>query len=203
MAAPGAGASAFSKLSLPARIALGVGAVGILGVSYWGFGYTEVSAKIEYALRQQSALRADFVAQQQAQASYFADRDEFALRQQRQREFNKVLPSDTEAAAFLSSLQQVSNISGIDLKAWQPMEEQQQAFFAKVPMKLEMSGKYHQLVKFMHEVGKLDRIINIENIELLDPKTTSEDVILRARCLATAFHTVAAKGAAAQGGPQK
>ena len=68
-------------------------------------------------------MNADLATQKQAQASYFADRDELALRQQRQRELNKVLPQTTEQAAFLSAIQQVSNVSGIDLKAWQPLEE--------------------------------------------------------------------------------
>ena len=112
------------------------------------------------------------------------------MRQQRQRELNKILPADTEAAAFLSSLQQVSNVSGVNLRAWQPVDEQTQAFFAKVPMKLELSGRFHQIAKFVYEVGKLDRIINVENVYLRDPIVQGDDVILKATCLATTFHTI-------------
>jgi type IV pilus assembly protein PilO len=45
----------------------------------------------------------------------------------------------------------------------------------------------------MYEVGRLDRIINIENIELSEPKIVGDDVDLKAHCLATTFHALKAK----------
>jgi type IV pilus assembly protein PilO len=87
----------------------------------------------------------------------------------------------------------VSNVSGVDLKGWKPEEEQAQAFYAKVPMRLDLGGRFHQIAKFMYEVGRLDRIINIENIELSEPKIVGDDVDLKAHCLATTFHALKAK----------
>ncbi|MDF2694339.1 MAG: Type pilus biosis protein PilO, partial [Labilithrix sp.] len=157
-------------------------------VAYYVLLHTDVAAKIDRERAKTSELDAEVSRQRQAQASYFADRDELAMRQQKQRELNKVLPTDTEAATFLSALQAVSNISGIDLKAWSPMEEVPQTFYAKVPMKLQITGRFHQIAKFVYEVGKQDRIINMENLELGDPKIEGEDVVLKATCLATTFH---------------
>ena len=62
-------------------------------------------------------------------------------------------------------------------------------------MRLEMSGRFQQIVKFAYELGKVDRIINVENIELADPKVVGDEIILRGRCLATAFHALAPKEA--------
>jgi type IV pilus assembly protein PilO len=182
-----------ARLPLPARIGFGAVFVVLLALVYWVVFFTEVSAKIESANRQSTDLQTELARQQQAQAGYLVDRDELVMRQQRQRELNKVLPADTEAAAFLSALQQVSNVSGVDLKGWKPEEEQTQAFFAKVPMRLELSGRFHQVAKFMYEVGRLDRVINIENIDLSDPKVIGDDVDLKARCLATTFHALKPK----------
>ncbi len=185
------------KLSLPIRLALGVFMVALTAAAYWLIFYTEVAAKIDAATRQGNELLAELARQQQAQAGYFKDRDELALRQQRQRDLNKALPADTEVAAFLSSIQTVSNVSGVDLKGWQPMDEKTEAFFSKVPMSLELSGRFQQIAKFVHEVGKLDRIINVENIQLTDPKIEGDEVRLKAKCLATTFHVPrAAKPAA-------
>jgi type IV pilus assembly protein PilO len=195
--ATGAAASGLSlaRLSPPARVGLGVLTVTLFGLAYWVVFFTEISAKIDTANRQSTEFQTELAKQQQAQASYLVDRDELVMRQQRQRELNKVLPADTEAAAFLSSLQQVSNVTGIDLKAWKPEEEQTQAFFAKVPMRLELGGRFHQIAKFIYEVGKLDRIINVENIELSEPKVEGDEVQLKAKCLATTFHTLKPKPA--------
>jgi type IV pilus assembly protein PilO len=162
----------------------------VIGFGYWFMLYSDTSAKIDAAKRQSKQLQQDLATQQQAQASYFADRDELALREQRARELNKVLPPDSQEAAFLSSVQTASNTAGIDLKGYSPLDEVAQTFYAKVPMRLEISGRFHQVAKFTYELGKLDRIINVENIELTDPKIQGDEVIMRGRCLATAFHTL-------------
>ncbi len=192
---------ALSLNRLPIVGKVGVGAVFcvLLGIAYYVLLHTDVAARIDRERAKTAELQTELSKVKQSQASYFADRDELAMRQQKQRELNKVLPTDTEAATFLSALQSVSNISGIDLKAWSPMEEVPQTFYAKVPMRLAITGRFHQIAKFVYEVGKQDRIINMENLELGDPKVEGEDVILKANCLATTFHLL--KKAAAAGEP--
>ncbi len=182
-----------AKLPLPLKVAFGAIAMTAVALVYYVVFHTDVGSKIDGQRRHSSELDAELGNQRQSQASYFADRDELVMRQQRQRDFNKVLPAETEAAAFLSSIQSVSNVSGIDLKAWFPQDETTQTYFAKVPMRLEMSGKFHQLAKFVFEVGKLDRIINLENIEIGDARTDGDDVAVNAKCLATTFHTLKPK----------
>jgi type IV pilus assembly protein PilO len=181
--APGA----LSKVSMPARIALGAVLVLLIGVLYFVVFYMDISSKIESAQKQKKNLEAELTTQKQVQASYFADKDDLTLRQQRMPELNRALPPEAEAAGFLSSIQQVSNISGIDLKGWQPLDEKEEAYYARVPMKLELGGRFQQMTKFVYEVGKLDRIINVENIELSEPKVEGEEVRLKARCLVTSF----------------
>jgi type IV pilus assembly protein PilO len=179
-----------NRLPIAGKIGVGAVLVSLLGVAYYVLLHTDVAARIDHEKHNTGELESELSRQKQSQASYFADRDELAMRQQKQRELNKVLPTDTEAATFLSALQAVSNISGIDLMAWTPMEEVPQAFFAKVPMRLKITGRFHQIAKFIYEVGKQDRIINMENLELSDPKIEGEDVILKADCLATTFHLI-------------
>lgn len=193
--------SVLAKVPSWGKVLIGVVAAAITGGAYWFFFYSDTAAKIEGMNRQKQALRDEFVQTQQAQASYFADRDELAVREQRARELNKVLPPDSEEDAFLSSVQSASNAAGIDLKGYAPQEEVAQTFYAKVPMKLEMSGKFQQIAKFAFELGKVDRIINVEDIELTEPKLVGDEVILHARCLATAFHALKPKPAGARGGP--
>lgn len=189
-------AISLSRLPLAGKIGVGAVLCALLAVTYYVLLHTDVAAKIDRERANTNNLEAELSRQKQAQASYFADRDELAMRQQKQRELNKVLPVDTEAATFLSAIQATSNISGIDLKGWAPLEEVPQTFYAKVPMKLSMTGHFHQVAKFIYEVGKQDRIINIENLELSDPKAEGEDIVLKATCLATTFHLLRAKPAA-------
>jgi type IV pilus assembly protein PilO len=188
-----------NRLPLAGKIGVGALLCLLLGVAYYVLLHTDVAAKIDRERARTVELETELNKVKQAQASYFLDRDELAMRQQKQRELNKVLPNDTEAAAFLSAIQAVSNISGVDLKAWNPMEEVPQAFYAKVPMRLNITGRFHQIAKFVYEIGKQDRIINMENLNLSDPKVEGEDVVLKATCLATTFHLLKPKAAAPPG----
>jgi type IV pilus assembly protein PilO len=184
---------------MPAKVGVGVALSAVVMFAYWFIFYSDVSSKIAGAERQKSSLHDQLTQQQQAQASYFADRGELALREQRARELNKVLPADAEEDAFLSSVQQASNIAGIDLKGYAPVAEVAQPFYAKMPMKIELTGKFHQIAKFAYELGKVDRVINVENIEMAEPAVVGDEVVLKGRCLATAFHAIAP--AAPRGGP--
>src|SRR5262252_154447 len=130
--APPTPQSALARASKIAKSGAVLGAVVLTAGAYWFVFYSDAAAKIEGAERQKKALRDELVQQQQAQASYFADRDELALREQRARELNKLLPPDAQEDAFLSSVQQASNSAGIDLKAYAPQEEALQSFYAKV-----------------------------------------------------------------------
>jgi type IV pilus assembly protein PilO len=183
--------AALAKLPFPAKIGIGAALSVLILFSYWFIFYSDVASKIAGAEQQKKQLHDQLIAQQQAQATYFADRGELALREQRSRELNKVLPPQPEEDVFLSSVQQASNTAGVDLKGYAPKDEVKQTFYAKIPMKIDMSGRFHQIAKFAYELGKVDRIINVEDIELSDPKVVGDDVVLTARCLATAFRALA------------
>jgi type IV pilus assembly protein PilO len=186
-------ASALNRIPLWGKLVAGLGMSMLTFAGYWFIFYSDTAAHIAGAEQQKKSLRDDLAQQQQAQASYFADRDELALREQRARELNKVLPPDAETDAFLSSVQTASNAAGINLLGYSPQDEVGQNFYAKVPMRLEMSGKFQQIAKFAYELGKSDRIINVENIELTNPKVIGDEVILNGKCLATAFHAIKPK----------
>jgi len=195
-------AISLNRLPIAGKIGVGLFLCGLLGVAYYVLLHTDQASKIDHEKNRTGELETELSKTKQAQASYFADRDELAMRQQKQREWNKVLPTETEAATFLSAIQTVSNISGIDLKAWSPMEEIPQTFYAKVPMRLEITGRFHQIAKFAYEIGKQDRIINMENLELTDPAVQGEDVVMKATCLATSFHLLTKTAAPAAGAPK-
>jgi type IV pilus assembly protein PilO len=183
--------SALAKIPLAGRVGAGVGLSVLVAFVYWFIFYSDVASKIEGAQRQKQTLNEALATQQQVQATYFADRGELALREQRAKELNKVLPPDTEEDSFLSSVQQASNTAGIDLKGYVPKDEVPQVFYAKIPMSLDVSGRFHQIAKFAYELGKVDRIINVESIELSDPAIVGDEVVLKGKCLATAFHALA------------
>jgi type IV pilus assembly protein PilO len=180
------------RYPLLTKIGVGFMASGLTAVLYFVIFYGDVADSIARQKKQEVTLRSDLAQAQQSEFEYHKDLAELTERQQRQRELNKILPETTESPAFLSALQGVANVSGVSLQGWSPQDEIAQKFFARVPMRLTLQGKFHQVAKFFYGVGQLDRIINVENISLTAPKVVGGEVVVRVDCLATAFHTLAA-----------
>lgn len=194
MAAPKS--SALARLPTAAKAGIGVGLVLLVSIAYFIVFYSDVSSAIRSAKSQEGTLRGKLADARKIEFAYHQDLAELNDRQQRQRELNKVLPESAAYPAFLSSVQGVANVSGVNLVAWAPMEESTQQFYAKVPMKLHLTGRFHQIAKFFYGVGQLDRIINIEDIVLEKPTVVDEDIIINVQCLATAFRSIPQKAPA-------
>lgn len=179
--------TSLNKLPLVARMALGLGLLLLVGIAYFVVFYGDMASSIKAAQSQEIQLRQDLSDARKAEFAYQRDLAELTERQQRQRELNKVLPLTTEAPAFLSALQNVANMAGVSLSAWSPQPEVTEDFYARVPMKLEITGRFHQIAKFFYGVGQLERIINIDDIKITEPKTSGEDVLVKVEAEATTF----------------
>src|SRR5450432_1033078 len=182
--------SALAKLPLIAKVGVGAAAMLLVGIAYFVIFYGDIETSIKGAQGQENQLRTDLGDARKNEFAYQKDLAELTDRQQRQRELNKVLPVDTEYPAFLSAVQSVANVSGIGLTAWSPEPEVAEQFYSRVPMKVSLIGRYHQVAKFFYGVGQLDRIINMENISLTDPKLQGDDVVVKTEALATAFRAL-------------
>jgi type IV pilus assembly protein PilO len=179
-----------SKLTLPVKAALIV-AVFLLGVAaYYLLFFDDLSRSIDRARNEEKSLHEDLATAKQNEFAYQRDLAELTERQQRQNQLAKVLPNSTEYPAFLSSLQTVSNASGVTLSAWAPQPEIVEQFYARVPMRLDLEGRFHQVAKFFYGVGQLDRIINMENIAMTDPKEVDKEFVVKVTALATAFRAL-------------
>jgi type IV pilus assembly protein PilO len=205
--------SALAKLPLPAKVGIIVTLVVLVGVGYYVVFFGDIANRIAAEERKEQTLRDDLKRATEAQAAYQKDLAELHEREQRKGEIEKILPSQAEYPSFLSSIQGVANVSGVALTAWTPEQERPDEFYARVPMKLKLTGRYHQVAKFFYGVGQLDRIINMENISMTEPKQSDADneVTVSVEVQATAFRSLGQgevagtdktqkRGAALQGG---
>ena len=187
--------SALSRLPIIAKFGIGVALIGLVGLAYFVVFYGDIASSIKAAERKETTLRDELATAKKAEFAYQKDLNELKDRELRQRELNKVLPATTQYPQFLSSVQSVANVAGVSLSAWTPQDEVPQQFYARVPMKLELRGRYHQIAKFFYGVGQIDRIINMENISITDPEQKGDEYEVKVEALATAFHSLAESAA--------
>lgn len=185
------------KLNTLGKVGIGAVMVVLLAATYYLLFYGELEDKIGLAHASEQRLQGELAEARQNEHLYQKDLTELTERQQRQNQLAKVLPNTTEYPAFLSSIQTVANVSGILLTAWAPSPEQIDKFYARVPMMLTLEGRFHQIAKFFYGIGQLDRIINMENIAIQEPKLVDNDVVVKVTTLATAFRALAATDSAA------
>ena len=191
------GDSVLARLPPLAKVGIAALLVVLIGVAYFVVFYGDLASSITAEKGKEEKLRGELSTARKNEFSYQQDLAELSDRKQRERELVKILPTETEYPAFLSAVQNVANVSGIGLTAWSPLPEVPEQFYARVPMKVELRGRYHQVAKFFHGVGQLDRVINMENITLSDPKLEGEDIVVKVDALATAFRAKAEGEAAA------
>ena len=108
----------------------------------------------------------------------------------------KLLPDKHEIPTLLSSISNLGAQSGLEFMLFQPQKEVNRNFYAEIPLKIEVTGPYHNVATFFDKVSRLSRIVNIGNLKMTQAKaakTKSDTVILKTSCTATTYKFIEAK----------
>ena len=97
------------------------------------------------------------------------------------------LPEKKEIPELLSSISSKAQQSGLDVLLFRPRAESYQEFYAEVPVDITVKGNFHNTVNFFDEVGRMDRLVNIDNIGFKNPTVNGDSVVLETTSVATAF----------------
>ena len=97
------------------------------------------------------------------------------------------LPDRKEIPDLLSSLSTKAREAGLDILLFRPRAENFQEFYAEIPVDIVVRGGFFNTVTFFDEVGKLNRLVNIDNIDLKNPKVGGDHVVLEVATLATTY----------------
>jgi type IV pilus assembly protein PilO len=82
------------------------------------------------------------------------------------------LPGKTEVPNLLVDISQTGLSAGLEEKLFQPQGEQKKDFYAELPIKIRLTGSYHQFGQFVSGIAALPRIVTLHDIEI---KSESKD----------------------------
>jgi len=97
------------------------------------------------------------------------------------------LPDRKEIPDLLTNLSNKAREAGLEIVLFRPRNEAFQEFYAEVPVDIVVRGGFHNAVGFFDEVGKLNRIVNIDNIEFRNPKVVNDQMTMDISNLATTY----------------
>ena len=83
------------------------------------------------------------------------------------------LPNKTEIESLLTDISQTGIASGLEIEYFKPEGLSPKEFYAEFPIKLRVTGRYHQFGKFVSGVAALPRIVTMRNISIHKPKAKS------------------------------
>jgi len=76
------------------------------------------------------------------------------------------LPGKTEVPNLLVDISQTGLAAGLDEKLFQPANEQKKDFYAELPIRIRLSGNYHEFGEFVSGIASLPRIVTLHDIDI-------------------------------------
>jgi type IV pilus assembly protein PilO len=104
----------------------------------------------------------------------------------------QLLPDKEEIPTLLASISSLGAESGLEFLLFQPQNEVPRNFYAEIPLKLEVSGPYHNVAVFFDRISRLSRIVNVGSVQMATLKTQGDEIILRTGCTATTYKFIEA-----------
>lgn len=79
---------------------------------------------------------------------------------------SRALPDKEEIPSLLTGISQAGKSSGLKFLLFEPQPEKKEGFYAKIPIKMDLSGTYHDLGGFFDKLAGMSRIVNVDNFDI-------------------------------------
>jgi type IV pilus assembly protein PilO len=113
-------------------------------------------------------------------------------------ELKEQLPEEKEISSLLKQISDLSIAAGLEIKSWKPGTKKMHSsgIVSETPVAVAVDGTYHDLAGFLSSLTKLNRIVNITNIQLGSASSAKGRAALQISFTATTFSSaVEEKGA--------
>lgn len=127
----------------------------------------EILKKVE---RKEISLKQSFERKQQKAANLAAYKQQLKDMEQQFGAMLQQLPNKTEIAELLVDVSQAGLASGLEFKLFSPSGEAKRSFYAEKPIKIVVTGSYHDFGVFASNLAALPRIVTLHNVTLVPSK---------------------------------
>ena len=156
----------------------GVIALVFIAVVFAGIWFTIVKDKaplLERAEAEEQELRATFENKQRKAANYDAYKVQLAQIEQSFGTMLRQLPGETEIPSLIVDISQTGLAAGLQEKLFLPQAEIPKDFYAEKPIKIRLSGGYHEMANFVSGIAALPRIVTLHDINIAPEQQGSFD----------------------------
>ena len=149
-----------------------------VAVTFAGIWFTIVKNKapvLQRAQAEEQELRVTFENKQRKAANYDAYKTQLAQIEQSFGTMLRQLPGETEIPSLIVDISQTGLAAGLQEKLFQPQPEIPKDFYAEKPIKIRLSGGYHEMANFVSGIASLPRIVTLHDINITPEQKDSYD----------------------------
>ena len=151
---------------LPSKLgALGVLVVLIVAAGWW-FDWRGGLAELEVAKQKEGELRSTFTTKKIQAINLETYKKQLADIDQAFGALLKQLPNKQEMDALITDVNQAGLGRGLQFELFKPEAESIAEFYAETPIKVKVTGGYHDIAAFVSDISKLSRIVTLQDISM-------------------------------------
>ena len=136
----------------------------VLGIGVYFFIIEDKLPQLKREQQTETDLRTTFENKQRKAANYDAYKAQLAQMEQSFGTMLRQLPGETEIPSLIVDISQAGLAAGLQENLFQPQPEIPKDFYAEKPIKIILSGGYHEIANFVSGVAALPRIVTLHNI---------------------------------------
>mgnify|MGYP001828532447 CR=1 FL=1 len=162
---------------LPVKIAIVVVLCIGLAVAGYFLDTTKQKAELDKVIAEEQQLRAIFSGKQAKAANLEAYKQQLEEMRTSFGTLFRQLPNETEIETLLTDISQTGISSGLEIDYFKPEGLRPKEFYSEYPIKLKVTGRYHEFAEFISGVAALPRIVTVQNIAI-KPSDSNDGVKL-------------------------
>jgi type IV pilus assembly protein PilO len=147
-------------------LAVGLVFVIVTGLLVWQFVYKGNLPDLRKVEAEEQQLWNTFDTKQRKAANLEAYRQQLAEIERSFGAMLRQLPGKTEVPSLLVDISQTGLAAGLQEKLFQPGSESRREFYAELPIKIRLTGGYHEFGAFVSGIAALPRIVTLHDIEI-------------------------------------
>jgi type IV pilus assembly protein PilO len=149
--------------------AIGVVFLLAFGFLFYVFVWTGNVPDLDKARAEQQSLWATFDEKQGKAANLEAYKQQLAEIERSFGAMLRQLPGKTEVPNLLVDISQTGLAAGLRERLFQPGGEARKEFYAELPIKIRLTGNYHEFGEFVSGIAALPRIVTLHDIQIARP----------------------------------
>jgi len=163
------------------RLALVLLVPALVVTGYWWFLYRPAAEEQEGLVKRQQNLQRKLNEVRSVAANVDRFEEELEGLENELRLALRQLPDSKELPGLLTDISSLGKSSGLEFEAFRPQREVERDFYAEVPIEIEFTGGYHQVAVFFDRIAKLDRIVNVGDLQMSVQREDLDGTVLHVK----------------------